>query len=68
MGRQCSQQKSTAPATHEYQTGISVDNTPKHEACRSGTQMSPTWQLTIRIGYDDPDRLISYPDAHNLSR
>ena len=68
MDRQCSQQKSTAPATHEYQTGISVDNTPKHEACRSGTQMSLTWQLTIRIGYDDPDRLISYPDAHNLSR
>ena len=20
------------------------------------------------IGYDDPDRLITYPDAHNLSR
>ena len=30
--------------------------------------MSLTWQLTIRIGYDDVDRLISYPDAHNLSR
>ena len=29
--------------------------------------MSLTWQLTIRIGYDDPDRLITYPDAHNLS-
>ena len=26
MDRQCSQQKSTAPATHEYQTGVGVDN------------------------------------------
>ena len=57
MDRQCSQQKSTAPATHEYQTGISVDNAPKHEARRSGTWMSRTRQLTIRIGYDDVDRL-----------
>ena len=23
--------------------------------------------LRMRIGYDDVDRLISYPDAHNLS-
>ena len=23
--------------------------------------------MTMRIGYDDADRLISYPDAHNLS-
>ena len=23
--------------------------------------------LRMRIGYDDADRLISYPDAHNLS-
>ena len=23
--------------------------------------------MTMRIGYDDVDRLISYPDAHNLS-
>ncbi len=67
MDRQCSQQKSTAPAAHEYQTGVSVDNTTKHEARRSGTRMSLTWQLTIRIGYDDPDRLITYPDAHNVS-
>ena len=57
MDRQCSQQKSTAPATHEYQTGISVDNTPKHESRRSGTWMSLTWQLTMRIGYEDADRL-----------
>ena len=57
MDRQCSQQKSAAPATQEYQTGVSVDNTPKHEAGRSGAWMSLTWQLTIRIGYDDPDRL-----------
>ena len=68
MDRQWSQQKSRAPATHEYQTGVSVYNTPTHEARRSGTWMSLTWQLTIRIGYDDPDRLITYPDAHNLSR
>ena len=67
MGRQCSQQKSTAPATHEYQTGVGVDNTTKHEARRPGTWMSLTWQLTIRIGYDDVDRLITYPDAHNVS-
>ena len=57
MDRQCSQQKSTAPAISEYQTGVSVDNTPKHKARRSGTWMTLAWQLTIRIGYDDPDRL-----------
>ena len=32
-----------------------------------GHGVEPTW-LTMRIGYDDADRLISYPDAHNLSR
>ena len=26
-----------------------------------------TWQPTMRIGYDDADRLISYPRGHNLS-
>ena len=67
MDRQCSRQKSTAPATHEYQTGIGVDNHRSARPRRSGTWMSLTWQLTIRIGYDDVDRLISYPDAHNLS-
>ena len=68
MDRQWSQQKSRAPATHEYQTGVGVNNTPKHEARRSDTWISRTSQLTIRIGYDDLDRLITYPDAHNLSR
>ena len=60
MDRQCSQQKSTASATHEYQTGVSVDNTPKHDARRPGTWISLTWQQTIRIGYDDTDRLRRY--------
>ena len=36
-------------------------------ARRSATWMPLTWQLAIRIGYDDPDRLISYPEAPFLS-
>ena len=57
MDRQCSRQKSTAPATHEYQTGIGVDNHRSARPRRSGMWMSLPWQLTIRIGYDDVDRL-----------
>ena len=45
----------------------STGNKPEPAAPSAGHGVTLTW-LTIRIGYDDADRLISYPDAHNLSR
>jgi len=57
VGRQSRHQKAAAPATHKYQTTPALQTRQSTRARRSGTQMSLTWQLTIRIGYDDPDRL-----------
>ena len=45
----------------------STGNKPEPAAPSAGHGVTLAW-LTIRIGYDDADRLISYPDAHNLSR
>lgn len=46
------------PAYHPHTLNYEEpDNTPKHKARRSGTWMTLAWQLTIRIGYDDVDRL-----------
>ena len=56
-GRQSGHHKATAPTTHKYQTTPALPTQQSTQARRSGTRISPTWQLTIRIGYDDVDRL-----------
>ena len=71
-GRILYRSQSTEAEQGEFCTGHRELTPPTPIASQSptppvGHEVTLTW-LTMRIGYDDADRLISYPDAHNLSR
>ena len=71
-GRILYRSQSTEAEQGEFCTGHRELTPPTPIASQSptppvGQEVTLTW-LTMRIGYDDADRLISYPDAHNLSR